>query len=459
MEVLTTNKLTELPTHDTGLEKSVLYCLVHEKNIQHKIYKLGVEDFYNSDNRRIFQELKKITDMGEAIIPNTLPMSLKADKVFLDIVTQTTLISEFDSYLKKLKEISDTRKMQKIAYEVTVKAKEELNPQEIRGWAISQFDAVRGYSDIEFQKQTEDIDADLENVLNDNQLIAVKSGYLRLDKITRGFLKSSLNIVASAAGMGKSTFILNLINHICYKQKKRVLFVSLEMDYKELHGKMISLISGIGFQRLIFENDTLTTEEWDMVNNARAQISQYSLYRIGETETRPVDIEDVVKDLKDIDIIFIDYLQLMTPNIYANNIREKITELSRELKVLARKTKIPIVAISSINRDYSRRDDKKPRISDLRESGQIEYDAGTVLLLHRECKFRDAKDENPIEFEKKAELLIAKNRFGEDNLIIDFYFEGARGRFTEMEREGQEGSKFYEQEYVAKEKEYRDFSN
>jgi len=432
--MLNTNKLSKLRIHDIELEKSILYCLLHKKDLQKNIYKINKDDFYNLDNRKIFLEFKKILDSGKNIISETLPISLKGNPKFIEVVTHTALIIEFEHYLKRFKDISDMRKMQQIAHEINIKVEENRNSKEIRNWGINKLKKITGYQDVKYKQQNDEIDAKFENILNDPNLISVRTGYPRLDKITKGFLKSSLNIVASAQGIGKTSFILNLINHICYKQKKKVLFVALEMDYDELHAKMVSLISGVDFQKLIFESEKLTGEEWQKINNARSQISDYNLYRIGEDKITPSDIEITLQDLKNVDIIFIDYLQLMEPDVVANTLREKITNLSKELKILARKTEIPIVAISSINRDYSKRDDKKPRISDLRESGQIEFDAGTVLLLHRECKYRDAdygKGENPEEFEKEAELIIAKNRFGEDSLVIKFYFDGARSLMKE----------------------------
>ena len=432
--MLRTDKLTKLKIHDIELEKSILYCLLHSKDLQKNVYKISENDFYNVDNRKIFLEFKKILDNGKNIISETLPTVVKSNQKFLEIVTHSTLVTEFEHYLKRFKDISDMRKMQQIAYNINLKVEENKSPKEIRNLGINKLKEIVGYQEIKYMQQNDEIDAKFENILNDSNLIAVRTGYPRLDRITKGFLKSSLNIVASAQGIGKSTFILNLINHICYKQKKKVLFIALEMDYDELHAKMVSLISGVDFQKLVFESRELTDIEWQKVNNARAQLNEYNLYRIGEDEITPFDIEDTLQELKDVDIIFIDYLQLMQPNTGANTIREKITNLSKELKTLARKTGIPIVAISSINRDYSKRDDKKPKISDLRESGQIEYDAGTVLLLHRECKYRDAdfkKGEVPEEFEKEAELIVAKNRFGEDNLMIKFYFDGAKSLMRE----------------------------
>jgi len=452
--VINTKKLFYLEPNDIELEKSVLYCLIYNKNIQYKILSIEEDDFYNKNNREIFLELKNIFKTKKEISPEIVSSKLKRKSEFVGVLTHTSVTSNFDIFFERFKEIADLRKMWKIAHEIAVKVQENKSSKEIRNNALAKIGEVRGLSNITFEKQTEEIDGKLEEMLTDSNLVSIMTGYPTLDRITRGFIRGSFNIIASAQGMGKSSFILNLINHICGRQGKSALFVSIELDYDILHGKMVSLISGINFQRLMFESSKLTEGEWKKINDARARIANYKLYRIGDDETTPLNIEDTLKEIKDIDIIFIDYLQLMKPIDNASTIRERITNLSSELKLLARKTGIPIVAISSINREYSKREDKEPRISDLRESGKLEYDAGLVLLIHRACKFRDANysdGENPEEFEKEAELIVAKNRFGEDSLKIQYYFDGATGLFREM-------SKHKEVERVERYEEYRDLT-
>ena len=159
------------------------------------------------------------------------------------------------------------------------------------------------------------------------------------------------------------------------------------------------------------------------------------MHFLGEKEINTADIKAEIKELRNIDVIFIDYLQLLKPTFPGKSLYESTSNISRELKVLAMEFNIPFVVINSINRDYSNRNDYKPHISDLRNSGQLEYDADLVLMLHRPSMFREAdtsKGEDKKTFENKAELIIAKNRFGESNLEIDFYFDGAKSSFKEQ---------------------------
>jgi len=426
--------MSSLGIHSEELEQAILYSLLWYKELQPNIHKLDENDFYKTFHREVFREFKAILSREEELIPETVPPKLAGDPKFSGVLNKRPMQYEFKGLHKKLVDYSDMRKMHQLGQKLLSKTQGNIEPKSVRNWAITKLEEVKGIEIDSFKNQNDRIDSEYEELLNDTGKIVLKTGYPSLDRITNGFYRASLNIIASAQSMGKTSFMLNLIRNLCHKQGKSVLFMPLEMEFKEVHAKMVSLISGVDFNKSIFETEKLTTDELKRINNARAEIAKYKLYRIGEKEITPVDIELKLKELDEVDIIMVDYLQLMEPVSKYGNIREKITNLSREMKLLARKTGIPVVIISSINRDYSKRDDKKPRVTDLRESGQIEYDAGLILLLHRECMFRDADykaGEDPEEFEKMMELIIAKNRFGQDGKIIKFYFEGKTSRLCE----------------------------
>jgi len=429
-----TDVMSTTPIFDIELEKTMLYSLLWSQEAQSIFYKLSEDDFYVDRHKKIFRLFKSVIEKKYKLDPYIIPAEAKEDSAFVDIMTCRELTTGWENYYRRLVEISNLRKIQDIAYKTTVQAAEKKNVKSIKNFMLSKAAEITDDSMTEQSRQTKFVDDELESIMEDSTLIAVRTGFPRLDKYCKGFLRSSFNVIASYPRAGKSTFVLNMVKHICGIQGKRVLFVSLEMDFVELHAKLVSLISGVTFDRLIFEK--LSESEWQKVHQARAKIDEWKLYRMGEEETTPADIEMEIQK-NEVDIIFIDYLQIMNPNNSAKTMRENIVNLSRELKQVARKTKIPIVAISSINRSYAARESKKPVLSDLKESSQIEFDAGLVLLLHRESLFREANiadGENPEEFEKLAEVLISKNRFGIDNVSIDFYFDGAIGRFAEIEK-------------------------
>lgn len=424
---LNIDRISDQPIFDIDVEKAVLNCLLYDSKLSNYIYRLSEEDFYSLDNRKMFKLFRKIIDKKYTLDPVFIPSEYRTPEL-IDVLTYDAVtIRNWEYYFKRLKELSNLRKIQDICYQATIQTQERKSITSIKNYLITEATSIKEQKDND---ETEMVDEQFTKIVEDESLISVKTGFPKLDRYCKGFLKSSFNVIASYPRAGKSTFVLNMIDHICRVQNKSVLFVSLEMDYVELHAKLVSLLSGISFEELIFGEPE--SKNWQKINNARAKIADWRLYRMGEEDTTPADIEMKLKEVK-ADVVFIDYLQLMNANIMGNTFRENVTNLSRELKQVARRTKVPIVAVSAINRSYASREDKRPRLSDLRETSQIEFDAGLVLMLHRESLFRDAgEDEDSEEFEKKASLIIAKNRFGKDNIEIDYFFDGSLGKFEEV---------------------------
>ena len=236
-----------------------------------------------------------------------------------------------------------------------------------------------------------------------------------------------------------TTMMINLLTYACGKLDKKVLYIPLEMSYLSLQAKIISNISGVEFSKMMFRMTELNNDEWTKIHNARATISKFKISRLGQGNISTYDIRTRLKEEKDIDMVMIDYMQLLKPVLNGRSQYETISNISREIKILANEFNIPFVVISSINRDYSDRADYAPHISDLRGSGTIEFDADLVLLLHRLSAFREhdiKKGEIESEFKHRAELIIAKNRFGESNLKIELYFDGGKSLLKEMVKKG-----------------------
>ena len=268
---------------------------------------------------------------------------------------------------------------------------------------------------------------------------AIKTGFPKLDRVTGGFMGGTLNIIASAQGIGKTTFIINMLSNICGKLNKKVLFVPLEMSFMSLHAKIISCLSGVSFSEMMYGSKKLSTENWSLINDARAKAAKFQIHRLGEKEVSTNDIRSKVQSLGDIDMVIVDYMQLVKPVAKSNSMYENITNISRELKILSSEANIPFVVVASINREYSDRSDNRAKISDIRGSGNIEYDADMVLLLHRESAFREydtGKDDDEYTFRHSADIVVAKNRFGESNLKIDLFFDGEKSIVREVAKHG-----------------------
>jgi replicative DNA helicase len=440
---LPTDRISVSPIYDRELELDVLYSLINLLRHAYKVNRLDKDDFYFEDTRALFMVFKEMVNTSGSADPSMLPLKLKNSGCYLSLFNRYVLTTQIDLHIERLREIANVRKLQDIAYRVTVSCAEGKKFADIKAWQYSELEKVKPIRQKEGNAISA-IDDKYEQYLSRKEQPAIKTGFLKLDWITGGFLNGTLNVIASAQGIGKTTFALNCVKYICQKLNKKVLYVSLEMSYLSLYGKLISALSGISFSEVMAGKlraddgwKDFTSEELIKIHDARAKIYDWKLVFAGEASTDTASIADAIKENGDIDIVFVDYLQLLKPTIAGHSIYETTSAISRELKAIAMKFDIPIVAINSINRDYSDRKDFKPHISDLRNSGQLEYDADFVLLLHRPAMFREAKKgENEEEFQHKAELIIAKNRLGEANFEIEYYFDGGKCLFKEIAKDG-----------------------
>ena len=237
----------------------------------------------------------------------------------------------------------------------------------------------------------------------------VLSGINALDVITTGFDAGKLVIIAARPSMGKTALAGQIIAHAAEKQKKKVLFFSLEMEREEIIARMVSMLSGVDSQK-IANPKNLTEDEWTAVLMAEQKLSQWDL--VIDTDKRQTTAQIIAKSRimqaqTGLDLIVVDYIQLMTDGQRhgADNRVQEIGNISRELKKIAGQFKVPVIALSQLSRGVEARNDKRPMLSDLRDSGSIEQDADMVLMLYRDKYYNPNSDDI-------TELLLKKNRGG-----------------------------------------------
>lgn len=428
------NNLKKYSSHMKDLELDVLATLAFS-TLYHKISLLEEEDFYRSDTKNIFLKFRETYNkkgLIDASLIDGIDYSLLANR---NLVTTS---SQLDARIGKLKELSAKRKIAKIIYNTQTMIDENRDLDMIKNFTISELEKIKE----EKEETLDEIDKQFVDMLERPEDLSVMSGYSKLDFSTGGFRNGTLNIIAAAQGIGKTT-IAAIMAYNILKQGKKVLFVTVEMTKKDLFAKMISYLTGISYieilkGRLRKDKDWVKfdTKEWKIINSAREKIIKSNLILFGEKELTTLDIKSKITEAGNFNIVFIDYLQELKPVAEYKTLYVKVSNIASELKSIALETDIPLVVVSSINRDYSDRKDFKPHISDIRESGRVEYVADMILLLHRESIFRDAKiSENIEEFKHKGEIIIAKNRYGESNLSIDLYVDGFRSLISEAEEQ------------------------
>ncbi len=268
---------------------------------------------------------------------------------------------------------------------------------------------------------------------NSEELLGVSTGFYDLDKLTSGFQKSNLIIIAARPAMGKTAFALNIAQHVGLNLKKPVLIFSLEMSKDQLVQRMLCSEAEIDSNRI--RSGKLQANDWNVLSDAMGKFFDAPIYiddssSLSITDLRAKCRKQAMK-LGDIGLILIDYLQLMEGSSKgnsadANNRVNVISAISRGLKGIAREINAPVVALSQLSRDIEKRNDKAPMLSDLRESGSIEQDADVVMFIHRD-EYYDKEGENP-ENKGKAKIIVAKQRNGSTG-PIDLLFQANITKF------------------------------
>uniref|UniRef100_A0A6H1ZDI0 DNA 5'-3' helicase n=1 Tax=viral metagenome TaxID=1070528 RepID=A0A6H1ZDI0_9ZZZZ len=423
--------------YDRDLELEVLACIVFNANNFSKIMLLDIDDFYSLEMKELFTAINGQYDVDRIINLPSIYTTLKSKDCYLSLYNRNNYVitSQVDVNIKGLKEKSNARKLQDISYQATIKVSEGENSTDIKNWLIGETEKIDTLNNIR-EITNDELDDRFEKMLSQSNLSPTTANLKKFDDKTGGFDKGTLTVIAAIQGAGKTTLAINLLNHICGSLNKSVLYVSLEMTFDTLDLMSITNLTGISYFKIKHRHKEIEEQDWKRINNARAKISEYKLTRIGEEEISTDIIRDKLRE-KNIDVVIIDYLQKVNYLKKYNNEYERLTNISRELKTLANEFNIPIIVIASLNREYSKRPDKTPQISDIRGSGSIEYDADMVLLLHREGAFGQYSGEKNVEkefkFKHNAQLILAKNRFGESNIVIDLFFDGEKCLIKEMD--------------------------
>jgi len=264
-----------------------------------------------------------------------------------------------------------------------------------------------------------------------DEIIGVPTSFSDLDKILGGLNKSDLIIVAARPGMGKTALQLAIGQAAARRHNRRVAIFSLEMSAEQLVQRMIAAETRIDSQRL--RRGDLQEFEWPIFYEAVGRISESQLYIDDTPSISPMQLRTKARRLyaeHGIDLIMIDYLQLMQAEHTTNNRVQEISEISRSLKGLARELDIPVVAASQLSRAVEQRQDKRPQLSDLRDSGSIEQDADVVLFIYRDEYYRPDESERP----NIAEINIAKHRNG-PTAVVDLYWQGQLATFRNLQRQ------------------------
>lgn len=428
-------------------EQSVLGAILLDAACLDRVAEIlpRAEYFHLANHRLIYEAMLDMFAAGKAIDFITVLDHLKRESSFDELTGKSYLlelaqlvpsISNVENYAYIVRDSYDIRTLiitaREIADEASAGSQEASMLLDFAEQRI--FDIRRGKNMQGLQRISEVIiqTFDRLDMLNsdDNSLYqGIPTGIHDLDEAITGLNRSDLILLAARPGMGKTSFALNIARNAAVKEKKRVAFFSLEMTREQLTARMLSTEAMVGGVKL--RTGKLSEDEWVRLIEAGDILSKSEIYFDDTPAITVQEMKAKLRRLKNVDLVIIDYLQLMSGSRRIDNRVQEISEITRNLKIMAKEINIPVVTLSQLSRASEQRSEHRPMLSDLRDSGSIEQDADIVMFLYRSDYYKDG--ENSEDFDKNSgECIVAKNRHGEAK-TVQLHWQGELMRFTSRE--------------------------
>ena len=410
-------------------EQSVIGAMLLSKSaIVEAIESLAPESFYLDKHGKLFNAIKKLYDNGIPVDFTTLTNELKDQgllsavggvEYITEIMEQTPIASNVSYYINIVEEKSVLRRLIDSATDIaSLGYSNEYNLEETLDKAESKIlEVVKDRKATDFKHMPEvltNVQTNLEKLAaNKGKISGLSSGYIDIDKLTDGFHPGELIILAARPSVGKTALALNIAQNVAINDKKSVIIFTLEMLAEQVVPRIIASVGQIEAFKL--KNGNLENKDWSRVTSAMATLADTNIYIADTTNITVGDIKAKSRRVKAQDpnlaLIVIDYLTLINGmSRYSGQRQQEVSEISRALKALALELQIPILALAQLSRALEAREDKRPILSDLRESGQIEQDADIVAFLYRD-DYHNKEVSTPDNI-SKIEVILRKNRNG-----------------------------------------------
>jgi replicative DNA helicase len=422
-----------VPPSSVDAEQAVLGGLMLSPDSLDKVAdRLGEQDFYRKDHRLIWRAITELAakgmpcdavTLGDWFEANGLGEMVGGASYLIDLANTTPSAANITAYAEIVREKSVLRQLIDAGTGIAedgyqpegMGVQEVLERAEQAVFKIAESGA-RGKKDtVSMREAVKDAFRILsERFENKGQLTGVSTGFSDLDELTSGLQPSDLIIVAARPSMGKTAFSVNIAEAVAMRGKKAVAIFSMEMSASQLAFRMISSVGRIHAQHL--RNGDLAEEDWPRVTNAIALLSEAKIFIDDTPGLSPVEMRSRSRRLHrehgGLGLIVIDYLQLMQVPGNKENRATEISEISRSLKGLAKELQCPVIALSQLNRSLEQRADKRPMMSDLRESGAIEQDADVIMFIYRDEYYNKESPDKGL-----AEIIIGKQRNGPTDTV------------------------------------------
>lgn len=443
------NPSGRIPPQDLNAEKSLLGAMLFsDAAFPDVLERVKFQDFYDKRHAQIFKSMTRLYETHRPIDLLTLSAELRSAKMLKEVggspyLTELTNFvpsaSHATAYADIVAAASTRRRLIKAGITIVDKAYEGsteigtlVGQAEKELFEVSDKTTKTDY--VALESLLVDAYDRIENLhKNKGALRGLKTGFRDLDNKTAGFQPGDLIIIGARPAMGKTTFAQNVAYNAATINKRGVLFFSMEMANSEIVDRMISDVSGVDNWRIRTGN--VSDEDFAKIGDALGEMDEVPLYIDDTSSMTILELRNKARRAAhdhDIGLIIVDYLTLLQgSDRYAGNRVQEVTEISRGLKTLARELKIPVIALAQLSRQVTGRDDPRPVLSDLRESGSIEQDADLVMFLHRPDYYRQNQDD--FEPTNITELIIAKHRHGPVGKI-ELYFHPELLRFMSLDK-------------------------
>jgi replicative DNA helicase len=428
--------------HNLDAERSVLGAILLDNHaLNAAVELLRPEDFFLEQHRRLFHRMVTLAEQHQAIDPVTLAEELERHgelqaaggaaylAQLMEGVPRTTHVEHYARIVKEKALLRNlihvTEAIQQQALEADRQADEILDRAESLIFQLAEDRVRTGLVGV--RELVRDSYERLERMVSEGRrLTGLSTGYRQLDQLTSGLQPSELIILAARPSMGKTALALNIAENVALGERRAVAIFSLEMSKESLLLRLLAARARLDAHK--FRSGLLGREDWKKMAATLAELAEAPLWIDDTGSTTVMEIGAKARRLKHdkgLDLVIVDYLQLLTARGKFSNRNEEVASLSRGLKGLAKELKVPVLVLSQLTR-APEREDRRPQLADLRESGAIEQDADVVLFIHRPNFYRP---ELPEEERRKAELIIAKQRNGPTDRLHFVFFE----RFTRFE--------------------------
>lgn len=417
----------ELPYSPEAEEAVIGAVLLDPACIPRVMEILKPESFYRPQHQKLFSIMMRmfsngtvediITVIDESVTMGIFENSAMAKTYLSGLMNNVPSTANIESYCKIIDEKAHIRSLINIANSILETANEgSMTASEMLDSAEQKIYDIRQGKEVAGLTRISDIIVDTFSHLQEisgpdaDEHLGAKSGFGQLDAITTGLNKTDLIVLAARPAMGKSAFALNIAVNCCKATKRDVVIFSLEMGKEQLVSRMLA--SEALVNNTLLRTGELQPEDWEKIAGAADTLSNLPIYLDDGAGVTVPQMKAKLRRMRNLGLVVIDYIQLMqSPNQHSSRVQE-VSEITRQLKLMAKELNVPIIALSQLSRSSEKREDKRPMLSDLRESGSIEQDADIIMFLYRDAYYADSTEDKTV-----AECIVAKNRHGQTDTV------------------------------------------